>query len=145
MRHNPCLYSSYVDAMSLFPSALIATGPVTSVSSTSSILSTRCRLPDRTLWFGRAHLCKAGISIRGWTLSGRYERQIPLDRIDEVEWRVGGDRANFFLRLVDGQTVPLQLVHGAGMWNVKLRELLGESVLAHPPLPEVRTREEIEQ
>jgi len=112
-----------------------------SVASATPLLSTRCRLPTRTLWFGRALLHKTRICIRGWTLRGRYRRVVPLDRIDRVKWWAVLDDVNFVLCLDDDSTVPLQLMKGAGRWNVKLHELLDKSLLAHHAMPGVENRE----
>jgi hypothetical protein len=104
---------------------------VSSSSARSPLLSNRCRLPRQTLWFGRALLYEDRVRIRGWTWRGRYERVIPLERIDRVQWWAVINDVNFMLHLKDGRAVPLQLRKGAGTWNVKLHGLLGQSLLAH--------------
>ena len=106
-------------------------------SDTSLLLSNRCRLPRRSLWFGRALLYEDRVCIQGWTWRGRYRRVIPLQRIDQVKWWAVLDDVNFMLHLDDGQAVPLQLLKGAGTWNVKLHCLLNKSLLAHHSLPNV--------
>jgi hypothetical protein len=106
-----------------------------SSSRTAPLLNNRCRLPRRTLWFGRALLYPDRVCIQGWNWSGRYRHVVPLERIDEVKWwAVTGD-VNFLLHLDDGRAVPLELVKGAGTWNVKLHGLLGKSMLNHHGLP----------
>jgi hypothetical protein len=105
------------------------------------LLSNRCRVPQRTLWFGRASLYEDRVCIQGWTWRGRYERVIPVARIDRVQWWAVIDDVNFLMHLEDGDAVPLQLEKGAGTWNVKLHGLLGQSLLAHHAPPDVRSNE----
>jgi hypothetical protein len=102
----------------------------------SPLLSHRCRLPHRTLWFGRALLYEDRVCIRGWTWRGPYRRVIPLERIQRVKWWAVLDDVNFLLRLDDGRAVPLQLRKGAGTWNVELHNLLDQSLMAHHSLPD---------
>ena len=99
------------------------------------LLSNRCRLPRRSLWFGRACLYEDRVCIRGWTWRGRYRRVIPLERIDRVKWWAVLDDVNVLLHLDDGGAVPLQLMKGAGTWNVELHNLLDQSLMAHHSLP----------
>jgi hypothetical protein len=109
--------------------------PVMSRSCTSPLLVNRCRVPQRTLWFGRAALYPDRVCVRGWTWQGRYRRVIPLERIDAVKWWAVMDDVNFLLHLDSGRAVPLQLLKGAGTWNAELHNLIGESMLKHhcPP------------
>jgi hypothetical protein len=100
------------------------------------ILSNRCRLPHRSLWFGRARLYEDRVCIRGWTWRGRYRRVVPLERIEDIKWWAVIDDVNFMLHLDDGRAVPLQLMKGAGTWNVELHDLLGKSMLAPHSLPD---------
>lgn len=100
------------------------------------LLSNRCVLPHRTLWFGRALLYENRVCIRGWTWRGRYRRVIPLERIDRVKWWAVLDDVNFLIHLDDGGPVPLQLRTGAGNWNVELHNLLGQRVTAHHSPPD---------
>lgn len=104
-------------------------------SRSTPLLRHRCRLPRRTLWFGQATLYPDRVSIQGWNWQGRYRRVIPLERIEEVKWWAVIDDVNFLLRLDDGRAVPLQLLSGAGTWNVKLHSLLGKNMLDHHTLP----------
>lgn len=115
------------------------------MSNTSALLTTRCRVPHRSLWFGRAMLFDDRIRIEGWTWRGRYRDVIPLEDVETVQWWAVLDDVNFVLQLTDGRTVPLQLLSGAGTWNAKLRALLGDSLLARSSLPDVRheAKEEI--
>jgi hypothetical protein len=106
-----------------------------SSSRSAPLLTTRCHLPRRTLWWGRAALYPDRVCIRGWNWRGRYRRVVPLERIDEVTWWAVTDDVNFLLRLDDGRAVPLQLRRGAGTWNAKLHDLLGQSLLARHSLP----------
>lgn len=93
------------------------------------LYSHRCTLPDRSLWFGRASLYEDRITIQGWTWQGRYRRSIIVDRIDEVDWRPKPEGPNLRLRLEDGSVVRFRLLKGGGLWNAKLHDLIGESVL----------------
>ncbi len=77
------------------------------------------------------------VCLRGWTWRGRYRRVIPLERIDRVQWRAVLDDANLLLHLDDGRVLGVRLLSGAGTWNVKMHGLLGQSMLAHAPLPDV--------
>lgn len=111
-------------------------------SPESPLLTNRCRLPQRSLWFGRALLYEDRVRIQGWTWRGRYERVIPTDRIDRVQWWAVVDDVNFMLHLKNGGAVPLQLLKGAGTWNVKLHDLLGQSLMAHHSPPSVQRKDE---
>ena len=93
------------------------------------LYSHRCTLPDRSLWFGRASLYEDRITIQGWTWQGRYRRSIIVDRIDEVDWRPKPEGPNLRLRLEDESVVRFRLLKGGGLWNAKLHDLIGESVL----------------
>lgn len=111
---------------------------MSSSRSASPLLSNRCRLPQRSLWFGRALLYEDRVRIQGWTWVGRYEREISLVRIDRVQWWAVINDVNFLMHLEDGSAVPLQLMKGAGTWNVKLHKMLGQSLLAHHAPCDVR-------
>jgi hypothetical protein len=100
------------------------------------IYSHRCTLPNRTLWFGRATLHEQHVRIRGWTWRGRYRKEIAVDEIAEVDWRPRPERANLILHLKDERTFRLRLRKGAGLWNAKLHDLLGQSVLGDRGLPQ---------
>lgn len=58
-----------------------------------------------------------------------------MERIDEVEWRPRPEGANLILHLEDDSTFPFRLRKGAGLWNAKLHDLLGQSVLGDRSLP----------
>jgi hypothetical protein len=105
----------------------------------SPLLTNRCRVPHRRLWFGRADLYDDHVRIRGWTWRGRYRRVVPLDRIERVQWWATTEDVNFMLHLDDGGAVPLRLLRGAGTWNAKLHALLDQSMLAHPAPSGVET------
>jgi hypothetical protein len=106
-------------------------------SASDPLLSNRCRLPHRTLWWGRALLYEDRVCVTGWTWRGRYRRVIPLDRIEGVKWWAVPYDVNFLIRLDGGGGVPLRLVKGAGTWNARLRNLLGEEILAQQALSDV--------
>lgn len=106
------------------------------MSSPDPLHSNRCSLPHRTLWFGEASLYEDRIHIQGWTWQGRYEREVVVEDIDEVEWRPQPTRPNLLLHLEDGTTVPLRLRKGAGLWNAKLHDLLDQSLLDKRSLPD---------
>lgn len=112
-------------------------------SSEPPLLSHACRVPQRTLWFGRAKLFEDRVCIQGWTWWGPYRNVILLERIDRVQWLAVVDDVNFVLHLKNGRSVPFQLLRGAGSWNVKLHSLLDKHLLAHPPLPNVTGEEEV--
>lgn len=95
----------------------------------------RCSLPDRTLWFGRASLYETHIHIQGWTWQGRYEREVAVEDIDEIDWRPRPKGSNVALHLDTGEAVAFRLHTGAGLWNAKLHDLLGESLLDGHRLP----------
>jgi hypothetical protein len=141
MWHVPCPFAT-PDLFSA-PSQFTDESSLMSSPSKSPLLSNRCRLPRRTLWFGRACLYEDRVCIRGWNWTGRYRRTIPLERIEEVKWWAVLDDVNFLLHLDDGRAVPLQLLKGAGTWNVKLHGLLGQSMLAHHSLPDADSPETV--
>lgn len=102
---------------------------MTASISSAPLYSHRCTVPDRTLWFGEASLYEDRITVQGWTWRGRYQREIAIDRIDEVDWRPGPNKPNLILRLDDGRDVRIRLQKGGGLWHAKLHDLLGESLL----------------
>lgn len=94
-----------------------------------------CTLPDRSLWFGRASLYKEHIVIEGWTWQGRYRQEIPVHRIESVNWRSRLQGPNLELTLDDGATVSFRLQKGVGLWNAKLHALIGQPLVETLPLP----------
>jgi hypothetical protein len=112
-------------------------------ASETPILTNRCCLPHRRLWFGRAFLYADHVCIQGWTWTGRYRRVIPLERIEDIKWWAVVDDVNFMLHLDNGRSVPLQLQKGAGTWNVELHDLLGKSMLDHHTLPDSESDQEV--
>lgn len=112
------------------------------MSDSSCLLTNRCQLPSGSLWFGRAYLYEDRVCISGWQIRGRFRRQVPLDRIQEVEWRAVVDDVNLILHLDDDDVVPLQLRKNAGTWNMKLHDLLDQRVLTHHEVPPVRAGED---
>lgn len=105
-------------------------------TSTSPLYEHSCRLPERTLWFGRASLYEDRVTIRGWTWRGRFRRDIPIERIDDLNWRPVPDGPNLVLHLHDGADVAFRLESGAGLWNARLHELIGKSLLDKTSLSE---------
>lgn len=101
------------------------------------LLTTRCTLPEERLWFARADLFDDAIRLSGWTWRGRVERRIAIASIDRVQWWAVLKDVNFMLHLADGTSIPMQLHQGAGTWNCKLHDLMGESILAQHELPDV--------
>jgi len=89
------------------------------------ILSTRCTLPGRSLWFGRADLFRDRIRLTGWTWQGQFERVLPLERVEDLQWWAVTEDVNLLLDVRGGREVPLQLHRDAGTWNYTLRDLLG--------------------
>jgi hypothetical protein len=112
-------------------------------SDAEPILSTRCKLPGRNLWFSRASLHEDRIELSGWTWKGRFSRSIRLDRIDRFQWWAVIDDVNFLLHLEDGVAVPLHLLRSAGTWSCKLHELLGKSILAQDAIPRVQPQHDM--
>jgi len=112
------------------------------LASSTPLHSHRCSLPHRTLWFGQASLYEDRIHIRGWTWQGRYQREVLVEDIEEVEWRPRPERPNLFLHLEDGKTIPIRLHKGAGLWNAKLHDLLDQSLLDKRGVPKSRKAEE---
>ena len=110
--------------------------------ATDPLYTHRCTLPDRTLWFGRATLYEDRVFIRGWTWRGRYRTELLVDEIEEVEWRPRPEGANLILHLEDESPFSLRLRKGAGLWNAKLHDLLGQSVLDSPEIPRNGSAEE---
>lgn len=100
------------------------------MSNEPALLTNRCQLPSGSLWFGRAHLYEDRIDVSGWKFWGRYQRTIALERVQEVEWRAVIDDINLILHLDNEKIVRLQLLKNAGTWNVKLHDLLDQSVLS---------------
>ncbi len=94
------------------------------------------RLPDRTLWLGRAALYEDRIVLSGWQLRGRYRRTLRLGEVDRVEWWAVEDGPNFAFHLHSGESVALRLKRNAGTWKFKLDHLLGHEALAAPGLPD---------
>lgn len=114
--------------------------------SSDPLYSHRCTLPDRTLWFGQACLYEDRITIQGWTWQGRYQREIAIERINEVDWCPRPKGPNLILDLDDGRVVRIRLRKGGGLWNAKLHALLGESLLdRHSLSRDGRAQEEQDQ
>lgn len=80
-------------------------------------LSTRFAFDEPTLWFARAHLEADALVLTGWTLTGRYRRRIPLDRIVEVDVPAADC---LLLWLTSGRTVRLRLPR-AEEWRDAIR------------------------
>ncbi|GEM_PF-2441598 len=111
------------------PLCIVVSSLYLSLAAPDPEYSHRCTLPNRSLWFGRAALYEDRITIEGWTWQGRYQREIAVDRIEDVDWRPQPSGPNLTLTLEDGSTVRLRLEKGGGLWNAKLHDLLGQSVL----------------
>ena len=71
---------------------------------------------DPALLFARATLDQDHLALTGWTWHGRYQRQIPLDRILHADAR-GDDE--LILWLFDGETLRLRMKH-ARAWKAHL-------------------------
>lgn len=99
------------------------------LSTLNPLYSHQCTLPNRSLWFGRASLYEDRVSIEGWTWQGRYEHEIAVERIEKVDWRPKPEGPNLTLHLDDGSAERLRLRKGGGLWNAKLHDLIGQSVL----------------
>ena len=62
-------------------------------------------LEDRWLFWPRARLYTDRLELTGWSLSGRYHRSLPLDRIGEVESIEG----SLVLHLTDGSALRIEI------------------------------------
>ena len=62
------------------------------------------------------------VHISGWCWTGRYERRIDLDEIQQAETRSRTQEANLVLRLNESD-VALRLDAGVMLWHWKLKEL----------------------
>jgi len=91
-------------------------------TNSTPLLSTDVSLPDQTLWFGQAELYDTFIYVSGWTWTGRYERRIEVNDIEQAEtWsRSGG--ANLVL-YIGNTREPLRLKTGIMLWHWKLKDL----------------------
>jgi len=146
LRHIPCL-RTIIPRTSRFLhtacSRLTDPAHMSRPVDADPLLSTRCKLPGRSLWFSRAHLHEDHIEISGWNWKGRFSRRIRLSNIDRFQWWAVLNDVNFLLHLKDGAPVPLQLLRSAGTWSCKLHELLGQSMLAQDPLPRVHPHRDV--
>lgn len=100
------------------------------------ILSTPCSWPGCSLWFAKAFLFRDCVRLEGWSWTGRQARRIPLDEIERVRWWGVSDGVNFMLCLDGGERLPLRLERGAGTWNCKIHDLLDQSLLDGPGVPD---------
>jgi hypothetical protein len=91
-------------------------------TDSSPLLTHGVSLLDRTLWFGQAELHETHIHISGWHWTGRYERRIDLDEVQQAETWSRTREANLVLRLDDGNAA-LRLDAGVMLWHWKLKEL----------------------
>lgn len=105
-------------------------------SSADPLYEHRCTLPGRTLWFGRASLYENRICIQGWTWQGRYQREVVVEDINDVDWRPRPSGPNMTLHLDGDRVVRFRLRKGGGLWNAKLHDLIGKSLLNRHSLPE---------
>ena len=83
---------------------------------------------DPALLFARATLDEDHLALTGWTWRGRYQRQIPLDRILHADAR--GDE-ELILWLFDGETLRLRMKH-ARAWKAHLDTQMEESPNSAP-------------
>jgi hypothetical protein len=100
------------------------------------ILSTPCSWPGCSLWFAKALLFRDHVRLEGWSWTGRQARRIPLDEVERVRWWGVSDGVNFMLCLEGGERLPLRLDRGAGTWNCKIHDLLDQSLLDGPGVPD---------
>ena len=78
---------------------------------------------DPALLFARATLDEDHLALTGWTWRGRYQLQIPLDRILHADAR-GDDE--LILWLFDGETLRLRMKH-ARAWKARLDTQMEET------------------
>ena len=82
----------------------------------SRVLRSWFAFRDPALLFARATLDQHHLALTGWTWHGRYQRQIPFDRILHADAR-GNDE--LILWLFDGETLRLRMKH-ARAWKAHL-------------------------
>lgn len=100
----------------------------------SALKTVPCRLPDRSLWFGKAKLLEDEIVVTGWEWTGHFERRLSLEKIESAQW-FPREEYNLLLRLHDGSRRVMDLKRGAGLWYWKLKDLIGDPPAHSAPLP----------
>lgn len=100
----------------------------------SPLCTVPCQVPGRSLWFGRAKLFDDVIVLSGWEWTGRYERRIPIRKVENAGW-YPREQYNLILRLEDDSRRVLDLTRHAGVWYWELKGLLGDSTADSPPVP----------
>jgi hypothetical protein len=92
------------------------------------ILRTKGRPDGQSVVRGRATLYSDRLELTGWTLRGRYRRNVALTDIERIEWWTAfAGTPNVLLRLADGSEQLFWLENG-GLWRFELAALLGERV-----------------
>lgn len=71
----------------------------------------------------------------GWSLRGRYRREVALGRIEHVVWWATPSGPNVGLHLDDGTVFAFRLARGAATWKMELDRLLGHDSLRAGQLP----------
>lgn len=102
-------------------------------SSSDALFATRCRPAAHRLLLGRLALYDDALTLRGWSLRGRYERRIPLREIERVEWS-SGPGVNLVLFLKEERPLPL-IVKAPGLWKYTLQDHLPTLRVTATPKP----------
>ncbi|MCB0719626.1 MAG: hypothetical protein KDD65_14350 [Bacteroidetes bacterium] len=92
-----------------------------------SILETRVTYFRRSLFRGIARLFQDRIEVSSIVLSGVSRQRILLDQLSDVkaDSAIGGK--SLYLEFKNGETVRLELVRGAALWDLKIKECLGRT------------------
>lgn len=103
--------------------------PSTSRSgSRTPIISTKATYYRKSLFGGRADLYSDRIVLSSISLKGRIKTSIPLDALSEVkaDSAIGGK--SIYLVFRTGDTIRLELARGAALWDLKIKECLGQAL-----------------
>lgn len=93
------------------------------------LLSGKFRYPGRHVLGGQATLYGDRIDLQGWGRTGRFQRQIPLVRLIDMDFHPLDKGGNLTLLLDNGEEVPL-IVENAHRWRLAFENWLSYHVLA---------------
>ncbi len=93
------------------------------------LVSKRFRFADRSVLYGHAQLFGDRVELSGWRLLGRFNMQIPIDEVVDVEYHPLDQNGNLCLTLEDGSEMKL-VVQDAHEWRQHFQSWLSYSVLA---------------
>lgn len=103
------------------------------------LLSSTFKDPEQRLFFTRARLFFDRIEFSGWHLGKRYQREILLDELDNIEWntaRVAPSAATFHLST--GRHITVQLSQ-LDRWKHSLEDRLNWSFRNRYPVATTAT------